>query len=514
MKKTFNINLNSQVFCIDEDACVQLQNYIETLEKYYLAEEDGKEIMADIESRIAELFQDFLQKSHKEVISQAEIDKVIEIMGTPDVIIDEDAELSQERKTIKRKLYRDPDHAILGGVASGLGAYLSIPAIWLRLAFILLLFCYGMTLIVYIVLWIVIPKANTAKQKLEMKGEKINVSNIEKNIRDTYNDVKKNSKLRDTSNFIGQKCSAFFCALGEIIKRILSVIGNILAVVGLLIGIFFFLFSCWTIFFGHHFIPENYYTFSRYLFAPISLWVMKLLIFLLVNIPALLVTYLSANHLFRFRKQSKVILGVSGGIWILCCFAGIFLGSYFIGSYSQDYEDETRIPLVTSDTTIHQINIKFKRLHNPKNAQAINCSSDDYILYCPRKQNNDSNLLYLKPRILFEKTKYSSPVVFIEKKACGFSGLEAAENTEKINYQYEWKNDTLFLNNYFTLSGNRWRNNKVYVRVLIPENYQLNLQNASRTDITNRYIFENYLLDTSTPQKYMMREGKLVNLME
>ena len=92
MKKTYNINLNNQVFYIDENAYTQLQNYIETLEKYYFEEEDGKEIMMDIESRIAELFKEFLQKSHKEAISLSDIDQVIEIMGTPDAIIDEDTE--------------------------------------------------------------------------------------------------------------------------------------------------------------------------------------------------------------------------------------------------------------------------------------------------------------------------------------------------------------------------------------------------------------------------------------
>ncbi len=73
MNKTYHINLNGQAFCIDEDVYAQLQNYIDTLEKYYLTEEDGKEIMSDIESRIAELLHEFLEQSHKEVVSQAEI---------------------------------------------------------------------------------------------------------------------------------------------------------------------------------------------------------------------------------------------------------------------------------------------------------------------------------------------------------------------------------------------------------------------------------------------------------
>ncbi len=64
MKKTYNINLNGQIFCIDDDACLKLQSYIDTLESHYLKEEDGREIMADIESRIAELLKEALGKGY------------------------------------------------------------------------------------------------------------------------------------------------------------------------------------------------------------------------------------------------------------------------------------------------------------------------------------------------------------------------------------------------------------------------------------------------------------------
>ena len=163
MKKTYSINLNNQVFYIDENAYTQLQHYIETLEKYYFAEEDGKEIMMDIESRIAELLKEFLQKSHKEAISQTDIDKVIEIMGTPDAIIDEDTEHHSKKKNNIRKLYRDSDDAILGGVAAGFANYFAISAAWVRLIFIICAIFYGISVIVYIILWIILPQATTAK---------------------------------------------------------------------------------------------------------------------------------------------------------------------------------------------------------------------------------------------------------------------------------------------------------------------------------------------------------------
>ena len=102
MKKTYNINLNGQIFCIDDDACLKLQSYIDTLESHYLKEEDGREIMADIESRIAELLKEALGKGYKQVVTMEDIDQIIRIMGSPDVIIDEDTDKSTE--PINRKL--------------------------------------------------------------------------------------------------------------------------------------------------------------------------------------------------------------------------------------------------------------------------------------------------------------------------------------------------------------------------------------------------------------------------
>ena len=273
MKKTYNINLNGQAFCIDEDAYAKLQVYIDTLEKYYLAEEDGKEIMADIESRIAELLREFLQRNHKEVVSLPEIDKVIEIMGTPEVIIDEDTqESSTPRQEIKRKLYRDADHRVVGGVASGLATYFGIDSAWIRVAFIVLSLFYGVTILVYLILWIAIPKAITARQKLEMKGKNATVSNIEKNIRDTYNQVKKKSKLNRFFSRTGEIINEFVQIVIRFIGKIALVLIALLAIIGATGGTiaFFFFGYC---FLGILFtLPEPIELFARYATAPICPW--------------------------------------------------------------------------------------------------------------------------------------------------------------------------------------------------------------------------------------------------
>ena len=310
MKKTYNINLNGQVFCIDDDACLKLQSYIDTLESHYLKEEDGREIMADIESRIAELLKEALGKGYKQVVTMEDIDQIIRIMGSPDVIIDEDTDKSTE--PIKRKLYRDTDESVLGGVASGIAAYFDISVVWIRIAFVLLAFFYGVTILVYIILWIATPAAVTARQKMEMKGEKINVSNIEKNIRDTYDDLKKNSGIQKFFTGIENGAKTCFQKLNTILGKCLKIVFSVLSVVGLLAGTFLFILVFWCLLY-----PESVTNFSIYhiLCSSISselLLTLKIILLLTLNIPLLLIIYISARYLFQFNWNKIFLLTAIG----------------------------------------------------------------------------------------------------------------------------------------------------------------------------------------------------------
>ena len=93
-----------------------------------------------------------------------------------------------------KKLYRDPENSVIGGVCGGLSAYFNMDPVIFRLLFVIFFFAGGASILVYVILWIVLPKAETAAQKLEMRGEKVNVSNLEKKIREEYDNVKENVK--------------------------------------------------------------------------------------------------------------------------------------------------------------------------------------------------------------------------------------------------------------------------------------------------------------------------------
>jgi phage shock protein PspC (stress-responsive transcriptional regulator) len=195
MKKTFSINLNGIVFNIDEDAFEKLQVYLTSIENHFSKENERKEIIADIEARLAEIFSGKISTS-KQVINLDDVDEVIRIMGQPGDFADEETENIPKEDPLYhkqyRRMYRDPDSRLIGGVCSGLSAYFGIDPVFLRLIFLIAFFGFGVGLLIYLILWIVLPEARTTAQKLEMRGEKVNVSNIGNFVKDEFSNMKKN----------------------------------------------------------------------------------------------------------------------------------------------------------------------------------------------------------------------------------------------------------------------------------------------------------------------------------
>src|SRR5690554_3982072 len=203
MNKTVTINIAGLVFHIDEDAYNKLDSYINAV-RNSIQQDEKEEIIADIEARIAELFAERID-SQTGVIRMSNVDEIINIMGKPeDYIIEEENFNSnqsfQSSASFKqpKKVYRDGDKRILGGVCAGLGHYLNVDVVWIRIIFILLFFLYGLSTLVYFILWIIIPKARTVADVLEMKGKPVNISNIEKQFRQgishSYQTLKTNGK--------------------------------------------------------------------------------------------------------------------------------------------------------------------------------------------------------------------------------------------------------------------------------------------------------------------------------
>lgn len=196
MKTTVNINLGGYSFHIDEDAFEKLKRYLDDIADALADEENNKEIIADIESRIAELFRQCLGPS-KQVINVADVEKVIAILGSPEDIGGGNKENQHRSKanTGTRKLYRDSKNRYLGGVCAGLGVYFNVPALVFRLLFVVFVFAGGLGVFAYLLLWLVVPEAKTTSQIIEMEGRPVNIENIIEFVKQEFETVKKKMNL-------------------------------------------------------------------------------------------------------------------------------------------------------------------------------------------------------------------------------------------------------------------------------------------------------------------------------
>jgi phage shock protein PspC (stress-responsive transcriptional regulator) len=196
MKITLSVNLGGYSFNIDEDAYADLKRYLKSLELHFAGEESSSEILSDIETRMAELFRAKLT-GYKQVITIEDVNNVISVLGTPEDIADSEGKSSHDKFSSPgyHRMYRDPDHRIIGGVCSGMGAYWNIDPIIMRVIFLALILAGGLGVLVYLILYIVLPEAKTTAQKIEMKGEPVNIHNIKESVKQEFENVRKNMKL-------------------------------------------------------------------------------------------------------------------------------------------------------------------------------------------------------------------------------------------------------------------------------------------------------------------------------
>ncbi len=196
MKITVSINLGGYSFNIDEDAYAELKRYLKNLEFHFAEEESSSEILADIESRMGELFRVRLT-AYKQVITMDDVRYAISVLGTPEDISDNKGPSARDKFASPgyHRMYRDPDRRIIGGVCAGMGAYWNTEPWIVRVIFLVLAMMGGLGILLYLILYIVIPEAKTTAQKIEMKGDPVNIHNIRESVKKEFDTVTKNMKL-------------------------------------------------------------------------------------------------------------------------------------------------------------------------------------------------------------------------------------------------------------------------------------------------------------------------------
>src|SRR6267154_840474 len=180
MKKTLSINISGIIFHIEEDGYETLRKYLDSINKYFSSFEDSSEILADIESRIAEIFLAKLNEG-KQVITAEDVQSLIATMGNvsdfkaaeANEFASESSEKEEPRASstppANKKLVRDSRRKVLGGVCAGLAHYFGVDSVWPRLIFALMTLGYGGGILVYIILWIVLPADENIEEEPSVK---------------------------------------------------------------------------------------------------------------------------------------------------------------------------------------------------------------------------------------------------------------------------------------------------------------------------------------------------------
>lgn len=473
MNKTVNINIGGLFFHIDEDAYQKLSRYFDAI-KRSLSNSSGKdEIMKDIEMRVAELLTE-KQKSDKHVINNKDVDEVIVVMGQPeDYRIDDDGTETKSETffaaTNRKKLYRDKDRGLIGGVCTGLGHYFGVEAVWIKIIFLLLAFT-SFGVIAYLILWIATPKAVTTSEKLEMTGEPVTISNIEKKVREEFESVSnkfKNANYDEMGNQVKTGAERVASGLSDVIMKIFGAFAKVLGAIILvfsamsLAGLFIGLFTFGTT----SFIDAPW---QRYVeavnYTDVPLWAFGLLTFLAMGIPLFFFLLLGLKLLVANMKSLSAAVKYSLlAIWIFA------VGSLVVIGIKQSTESAFEGKVVTKETINIQptdtLQIKF--ISNDFFSKNVD-EHEEFIF----TQDSAKNEVIYSNQISFEikSTDKAQPYLQIEKLADGKSFKEANERAEKIKYGFKIVGNQLLLDNYLlTEMASKFREQRVALYLYLPK---------------------------------------------
>ncbi|MBY0486339.1 MAG: PspC domain-containing protein [Flavobacteriaceae bacterium] len=514
MNKTVNINIGGLFFHIDEDAYQKLSRYFDAI-KRSLSNSSGKdEIMKDIEMRVAELFAE-RQKSDKHVINNKDVDEVVTVMGQPeDYRIDDDGTTQETNSnfatTGRKKLYRDKDRGLIGGVCTGLSYYTGIDAVWIKVIFILFTcITVGWGLLAYLILWIATPKAVTTSEKLEMRGEPVTISNIEKKVREEFDSVSekiKNVNYDDLGNKVKSGAESVGSRLGDVFTTIFSAFAKVLGAIIVVISSISLLGICIAsiVLMFSSSLPKN--TIINHISTPIGLetplWAQGILFLLAAGIPMFFFLILGLKLLVtNLRSIGNIAKYSLLAVWIIAVGILISIGineATQIAYDGKDVKKET-INLALTDTL-------FIKMKNNDFYSKDNYRHSDFEL--TQDENNNEVIYSNNVTIQVLKTDEVAPYIQVEKLAVGKTADEAKKRAEKIKYSYKIVGNQLILDNYLlTEVANKFRNQSVELFLYLPKGTILKVdetvQNFDRSDdqfFNIHYSSSNYIYKVGESQ--------------
>ncbi|TNE80728.1 MAG: PspC domain-containing protein [Bacteroidetes bacterium] len=470
MNKIISINIKGLVFQIEEDAFDKLNQYLDRLKKHFSQTEGADEILEDIEARIAEIFSE--NPGTNGCVTLKHVDHVLEIMGNPSDMDSETTEEPEEPSDNnsrsyqgKRKLYRDPDDRILGGVCSGLGIYFDIDPLWIRLGFALTFIAFGTGLLLYVILWAIVPEARTTAEKFSMRGENVTIESIEKKVQEEFERLKKTFNEKDLRQNIKGTVRNAGDGIHKTIRLVLQIgmklLGLFLLFNGAMLGIGFL-----GVYFGiiTDILPSPLFPLFGMLYdSELSSILLSLCLFALVLIPIISLIYLGVRLLLPNTPSNVWVNRALGSIWLLSLLGSMGLGFYLAEDWRDSATLSQEISIQTSDTLyISSANIGYVR--------------EDYVdIQFGRRRgikglyfyDNDSLKRPIKLDIIPSVT---GAIRLSQHKVSNGGTYEMAkELAGNIEHQITVQNKQLVFNPYFALPGSGlFRNQKLYYELQVP----------------------------------------------
>jgi phage shock protein PspC (stress-responsive transcriptional regulator) len=475
MDKTININIAGTLFKIDEEAYRILRDYLLSLNNRFRNVQGGHETIEDIEYRIAEIFQS--QNSPAGIVSIANVESMISIIGKPDDFdISDSEEIPPVYYSVRKRMYRNPDDSIISGVCGGLGAYLDTDPVLFRILFVIFTIFYGAGLLIYIALWIALPEAKTDSQKRELFGSSNNQTRRQHSKpHDNYpSGVPKSGPGYNTNSRLSNAFNEIFRAIGRvfyiILRIFLIIIGIILVLTGFLIILSLVMVLVFK--FPGVFTADgsdvhlNYYRdFLNYIVSPSSApWIIALTIMAVV-LPVIAIIYGGVKMIFWFKAKDGIFSLVGFVLWVLTlAVLTILLFNEGI-SFAERGTSTTQMLISNPPDTLYIVT--GQNTAALKSYKEVSWPDEDYSIFMA----DSLNQLYIPASLKLIIAEGKNVKIEIQKRSSGRTRTDAVRKAESIIYNYRMSNDTLRLDEYFTLpSGSRWNEDKLKINLNVPEN--------------------------------------------
>ncbi|CAL1521075.1 PspC domain-containing protein [Chitinophaga sp. MM2321] len=476
MKKIININLSSRLIPIEDSAYEILRQYLDSLKKYFAKEEGGDEIVADIEGRIAEIFQDKLKKG-AHCITDDDVLAVKASMGTPEQFDDaapaENAQAKQEEtseeyiRRPRKRLYRDPENKVLSGVCSGLGAYFNVDPVIFRIIFALLAIGgFGSGILVYFILWIATPSADTAAEKLEMRGERVDLNNIKTTIQEELSHMKGQMKNvgEDIRNFsvgrgrqVGGDLERFFVNLAEGLGKVLVYVTK---------GFFYFfavvmLICLIVVGIGITISSAALFPLKSLMFStPVQNYLFWPAIGLIIGIPVVALLIFIVRKLTGAKQGNRYAGYTLVFLWLL----GLAFAAIIVTSVVKDFRRR-------SNTTNEVIAIKQPSQGKLILKRSPGILSDDFYFgwFDDHMMVADDTIIINFIRVKIEKSPTDSFGVEVARYSQGRTVQQANALAQDIQFQLNQQDSVLYLPEGFALpTHSKYRGQRVTLIIKVP----------------------------------------------